>query len=86
MFTSLAESGGHEVATGMLAQGGATLVDHVAAADTTTALASTHWNVVVLQEQSQIPSVDAFRQVQMYPAARQLVRMVRAAGASRSSS
>ena len=81
MFTDLAASGGHAVATGMLATGGATLVDHAAAADTATALASTHWNVVVLQEQSQIPSVDAFREAQMYPAARQLVGMIRATGA-----
>lgn len=81
MFATLATSGGHSVKTGMLAEGGATLADHAASAETATTLAAKRWNVVVLQEQSEIPSVDSFRQRQMYPAARQLVRMVRDAGA-----
>jgi uncharacterized protein DUF4886 len=82
MFATLATSGGHSVKTGMLAEGGATLADHAASVDTATMLAATRWSIVVLQEQSQIPSVDALRQNQMYPAARALVRMVRAAGAA----
>ena len=56
--------------------------------DAAVGLSSARWNVVVLQEQSQIPSnrggegVEAFRDTQMYPAARQLVAMARAAGAA----
>ena len=42
---------------------------------------SAKWNIVVLQEQSQIPAVDQFRQQQMYPAARTLVAMARDASA-----
>jgi len=38
-------------------------------------------NVVVLQEQSQIPAIEQFRQAEMYPAARALVASVRQAGA-----
>jgi hypothetical protein len=80
-FATLAGSGGESVETGMLAEGGATLADDAAASDTATTLASQHWNAVVLQEQSEIPSIEQFRQTEMYPAARQLVGMVRAAGA-----
>ncbi len=81
MFATLAASGGHSVETGMVAEGGATLADHVASADTAAALSSKRWSFVVLQEQSQMPSVASSRQTEMYPAARQLVAMVRGAGA-----
>jgi hypothetical protein len=80
-FAALAASGGHSVQTGMAATGGATLADHATSGDAQAAISSAHWNVVVLQEQSQIPSVESFRQTQMYPAARQLVAEIRAAGA-----
>src|SRR6266545_6669802 len=81
MFATLATSGGHSVETGMLAEGGATLADHAASADTAAMLASARWGVVVLQEQSEIPSINLLRQGEMYPAARRLVRMIRDAGA-----
>ena len=77
-FTALAQSGGHRVVTAMLADGGATLADHVASADTAATLTGSRWDVVVLQEQSEIPSVAQFRQQQMYPAARSLVQQVEA--------
>jgi hypothetical protein len=81
VFEALASSGGESVDTGMVATGGATLAMQAASADTATALASKQWSVVVLQEQSEIPSIEEFRQQQMYPAARRLVSMVRGAGA-----
>jgi hypothetical protein len=81
MFATLAKSGGHDVETGMAAEGGATLTDHVDSGDAASNLTSARWGIVVLQEQSEIPSVDALRQSEMYPAARRLVRLVRAAGA-----
>lgn len=65
----------------MSAQGGWTLADHAQSPDTLTLLNSTKWNFVVLQEQSQIPSVEGARTQGMYPAARQLVQKVRAIGA-----
>jgi len=80
MFTSLATSGGWHVEAAMQAEGGSTLANHAASAATAQALASARWRFVVLQEQSEIPSVEEFRQAEMYPAARQLVRMVRSAG------
>jgi hypothetical protein len=81
VFLKLARAGGHRVETGRVTVDGATLADHARSSATATALAATHWSVVVLQEQSQIPAVDQLRQTEMYPAARTLVAMVRQAGA-----
>ena len=81
MFAKLAASGGHPVETGIAAENGWSLADHAGSSVTATALASKKWNTVVLQEQSQIPSVNQLRQEQMYPAARRLVTEVRSAGA-----
>src|SRR5207247_6422989 len=72
MFAQLAQSGGHRVETGMVAVGGSTLGEHAASVATAAKLTSARWDLVVLQEQSQIPSVDQLRQSEMYPAARRL--------------
>ena len=76
-FASLAQSGGHTIETGMLASGGATLAEHLSDSATGTMLDSRKWDVVVLQEQSEIPSVEASREYSMYPALRSLVAGVR---------
>src|SRR5256712_3057541 len=65
MFAGLARSGGHRVETAMVAEGGATLAEHAASAATSAAITSKKWDVVVLQEQSEIPSVEQFRQSEM---------------------
>jgi hypothetical protein len=80
-FASLARSGGHRIEVGMAAEGGWTLAQHAASADTRSKIASKAWNFVVLQEQSQVPAVEDLRQGEMYPAARQLVTTIRATGA-----
>ena len=80
-FAKLARSGGHRVETGRATANGARLADHVASSATAASLRSSTWQVVVLQEQSQIPAVEQFRQDEMYPAARTLVARVRQAGA-----
>ena len=81
VFARLAASGGHLVETGMVAAGGATFADQVASSDVITKLATVKWNVVVLQEQSQIPAVVASRTTEMYPNARLLVRRAQGSGA-----
>jgi hypothetical protein len=81
VFVSLARSGGHRVETGTAAGDGWTLADHAGSPATAAKLASAKWDIVVLQEQSQIPSVDQLRQAQMYPAARRLVSSIRNQGA-----
>ena len=80
-FAKLAASGGRHVQTAMLAEGGWSLAQQVASSETAGKLASAKWDVVVLQEQSLIPSVDTSQRDQMFPAARQLVHLVRDAGA-----
>jgi hypothetical protein len=77
VFASLARSGGHRVETGSAAVDGWTLADHAGSSATAMTLASKNWDIVVLQEQSQIPSVESFRQNQMYPAARRLIDSIR---------
>ncbi|MBV8194757.1 MAG: hypothetical protein JOY80_04440 [Candidatus Dormibacteraeota bacterium] len=81
VFADLAASGGHQVETGMLANGGSTLANHVSDPSTEATLTGSQWNIVVLQEQSEIPSIPEVRERQMFPAAHQLVDMVRTAGA-----
>jgi uncharacterized protein DUF4886 len=80
MVAELTRAGGHQIETGMAAEGGLTLADHVASSATQATLASGHWDIVVLQEQSQIPAVAEFRTSQMDPAARTLIHTIRLAG------
>jgi hypothetical protein len=81
VFTQLAKSAGLTVRTGALVPGGTTLADHVASSDTASTIAGSVWNVVVLQDQSQVPSVEETRESEMYPAARVLVDDIRRARA-----
>ena len=82
VFRDLARASGQNVETSMVANGGETLAQHVASPDSLNALRNAHWQFVVVQEQSQIPAVESFRQSQMYPAARSLVEMIRTAGST----
>jgi len=81
-FTQLASAGGHRVQTGMAAEGGWTLAQHAGSAATIDMLTHSAWDDVVLQEQSELPAVEPSRSSVMYPAARQLVALVRKAGAT----
>ncbi len=80
-FVKLACSGGHKVAADMAANGGWTLEQHAASADTLGKLQGQKWDFVILQEQSEIPAMQASRLQSMYPAARQLVAKIRQDGA-----
>jgi len=80
MFSELACAGGHQVETGMAAEGGWTLADHVASVDTFQKLKAQQWDYVVLQEQSQIPAVENYRDQVMYPAVRTLVSKIKELG------
>jgi hypothetical protein len=81
MFATLAWSGGHRVETGVQTPGGWTLADHDRTLETDKALAASRWDLVVIQEQSEIPSDKRLREANMYPAAHDLVVMARNAGA-----
>lgn len=82
MVAELAKAGGHQVETGMVAKGGWTLAAHAGSAETLARLQSSRWDYVILQEQSQIPAIEQSRAEGMYPAARLLVRRIKAAGAT----
>src|SRR5208283_2631654 len=56
-FANLARAGGHKTEVGMSAQGGWMLADHVKSPDTLAKIDSEKWNFVVLQEQSEVPSI-----------------------------
>ena len=66
----------------MSAQGGWTLSDHIQSSETLNLLNSEKWDFVVLQEQSEIPSVAQARTQTMYPAARKLVQKIKDSGAT----
>ena len=79
-FAELAVAGGHNVEAEMVANGGETLAQHAAAAETLDRISSAQWSFVVLQDQSETPATSTGRSM-MYPAARTLAQKVRAAGA-----
>jgi hypothetical protein len=81
MFAALAKAGGHPIQTGMVAPGGWTLAEHLKSAQTLDALQSSRWDFVVIQEQSEIPSVEQSRSQDMFPAADALVQKIRQSGA-----
>jgi hypothetical protein len=82
MFVKLSRAGGHKVEIGVAAPGGWTLSQHANSNETFEKLKSSKWDFVVLQEQSQIPSIEQSRTVSMYPAARLLVQQIEEAGAA----
>lgn len=80
-FAALARAGGHRVEVGIVAPGGQTLAGHVTAPETQAELVPNRWDVVVLQEQNEIPAVAQSRDAVMAPAARTLVEQVNGIGA-----
>ena len=81
-FARLAESGGRQVESATVANGGETLAQHAASKDSRSAIASRQWDYVVLQEQSEVPAVAGSRDGYMYPAARTLAVLIEASGAT----
>ncbi len=81
MFADLARSGGHQVEFEMAAPGGWSLSHHAASEATLEKMERQRWDVVVLQERSDIPAIVDQREEQMYPAIRLLESRIRAGGA-----
>ena len=79
-FAALAGSGHHEVETDMLAAGGAKLSDFANASSTQTKIDSKPWNIVVLQDQSDMGTAN-LPGTEMIPAAQTLNAIVRNHGA-----
>ena len=82
VFRDLARSGGRNVETSMVANGGETLAQHAASPDSLGAIRGSRWQFVVLQEQSEIPALASAWQTQMFPPAETLVAAIRSAAAT----
>ena len=82
MFAELSDSGGRAVVTDQNTPGGWTLKQHSHDSTSRAKIAMGGWNYVVLQEQSQIPSIPRLRDDSMYPAVRCLDSLIHAAGCS----
>ncbi len=81
VFAKLSSSGGHQVETGIAADGGWMLADAVLSKDIRDGLASKKWDYVVLQEQSQTPASGQSRTMFMLPAVRELTGLIYPTGA-----
>lgn len=77
MFQNLAQSGGHPVIKDMNAPGGYTFQQHASNATTLSKINQGIWDYVVLQEQSQFPVIEYYRDSSMYPSARILDSLIR---------
>jgi hypothetical protein len=82
LFAGLAQSGGRTAITDMSAPGGYSLMEHCADSTTLAKIAQGGWSFVALQEQSQIPTIEYWRDNGMYPSARRLDSLIRAQGCS----
>lgn len=80
IFTDLAESGGHQVNVTSVARGGFSLEQHAEDFATLDMLENKHWDLVILQERSDIPALAQEREVNMYPLVRLLNEQVRLKG------
>jgi hypothetical protein len=78
LFDSLSKSAGRPVIIGMSAPGGYTLEQHSTTPATLYKIEQGNWHYVVLQEQSQIPTINRLRFSSMYPAARRLDSLITA--------
>jgi len=76
MFADLSLSGGRPVIVDSNAPGGYTLEQHTTNQVTLDKISRGTWDYVVLQEQSQIPTIDYWRYNSMYPSARILDSLI----------
>ncbi len=81
-FAGLARSAGFAVDSSAIDPGGQTLAGHLADPSVTAAITSGRWNVVVLQEQSEIPAASDAVAATMTPAVSSLVRTIRSSHAA----
>ncbi len=81
LFAGIARAAGRNVRVDASTQGGYTLAQHTTYPPTLAKLAQRGWDFVILQEHSQIPTIDFYRRADMWPAAIQLSKGARAIGA-----
>ena len=81
LFSGLSEAGGKPVRTDASVFGGYSLEDHTKTQATLDKIAQDSWSLVVLQEQSVIPTIHYWRYNSMYPASRLLDSLIQLQGA-----
>jgi hypothetical protein len=77
----LAASAGYVMDAEMSAVGGYSLQDHLGFQPTLDWISRGNWDYVVLQEQSQIPTIPFWRDSSMFPSACSLAHLIRSVGA-----
>ena len=77
LFFNLARSGGKKVITGVSAPGGYMLENHKSNETSLNLIRQGGWDFVVLQEQSQAPTIEHYRYNSMYPSARFLDSLIK---------
>ena len=80
-FRRVAAREGKKLRIRQITNGGWTLAQHVASGEATREIRNGKWDVVVIQEQSRIPSLSSKRVREMIPNVRKLADDARAAGA-----
>jgi len=81
LFTDLSASGGKTVIYAANAPGGYWLEDHCANTQSLRLIELGNWNYIILQEQSQVPTIDYWRYNSMYPSAGTLDSLIHLSGA-----
>jgi len=82
LFADLSQSAGRPVVFDMSAPSGYSLMEHATNESTLAKISRGGWDYVVLQEQSQIPTIPFWRDSGMFPAARFLDSLVTSHGGS----
>ncbi|OGL45688.1 MAG: hypothetical protein A2161_08600 [Candidatus Schekmanbacteria bacterium RBG_13_48_7] len=77
MFTELSASGGWTVTADQSTFGGYTLEQHSTDTATLDKISADNWDYIILQEQSQFPTIEYYRDNSMYPAARVLDSLIK---------
>ncbi len=80
-FGKLARQRGREVLVAQVTHGGWTLAQHASDAATLRKIREHHWDVIVLQEMSRMPSLPIRRTLVMFPAVAKLAKEARSQGA-----
>lgn len=77
IFKNLSEDGGHSIIVDRYTAGGQTLDGHSTNNTAQSKIRQGNWDVIILQEQSQIPTIPFYKESLMYPAARRLEDTIR---------
>ncbi|TKJ40707.1 hypothetical protein CEE37_07010 [candidate division LCP-89 bacterium B3_LCP] len=83
LLIDLSQSGGRTVHTEAVTPGGYWLEDHSSFTPSLTQISLGTWDYVVLQEQSQVPTIDYYRYNSMYPSAEYLDTLIKSCGNDR---